>query len=671
MPPKAKATVTKEEDATPKSDPASTSEPVPAAESAPTWLTALLEAQSRREDILVRALADLKGSSSTESTTQRFHRSPALTLPSKLQTSVSLREFRIWRSAWDDYAKLSHAGNLKNEEQVAEFRMCLSDSMREVVQHAIGVADGDDVDAILDKIDAHLRSQKNIAIDRARFEERRQQEAEPFDAFLVALKQLSADAELCKVCIDERLTTRIMTGIRDARVRRKLLATKPFPNLIQAVNICRSEEAAIASDAELTGSMPLAIQSATGTRAETSGQDTACPKCGDPSHISTQICPADSKDCHYCGIRGHFSKACRKRIRRSIEDRQRSRSPSLTRRRTPSPNYGGGRGQTTHMRQVISTAVSVRGVRPHLRAPTVSVTLEIPPGDCRRLVEATPDSGAELTVMGPSLLSEVGMSPSQLAVCELEDVVAANGQTMTYLGSFNTTISLQEASTQETVHVFREVRGMLISWYTAKNLGILQPQYPHPCPPANQGAEPATSSNTGIGNHKSPESMLHTRTLTSGSQDPVQMKKILLDEFADVFSEDGTLQTMIGEPMKIHLQENARPHAVRAARKIPFAWREQVKQELESMVHRGIIEPVGDEPSEWCHPLVIVPKTKGLRIVIDFTKLNDFVRRPTHPLVTPKDAVSSVPPGSRFFTTVDAASGYSGTGSLSSVPAGA
>ncbi|XP_045105474.1 uncharacterized protein LOC123500985 [Portunus trituberculatus] len=90
----------------------------------------------------------------------------------------------------------------------------------------------------------------------------------------------------------------------------------------------------------------------------------------------------------------------------------------------------------------------------------------------------------------------------------------------------------------------------------------------------------------------------------------------------------------------------------------PFAFQQQVKDELDSMVRQGIIEPAGDEPSAWCHPLVVVAKDKGVRITVDLTKLNSQVSRPAHPAPTPYAAVRRVTPSSRFFTTADALCGY-------------
>ena len=81
-------------------------------------------------------------------------------------------------------------------------------------------------------------------------------------------------------------------------------------------------------------------------------------------------------------------------------------------------------------------------------------------------------------------------------------------------------------------------------------------------------------------------------------------------------------------PMKIHLKENVTPYAIHTARPIPYLWREDVKQTLDELVSNGIIRAVDDEPTEWCHPMVIVPKTKGVRICVDLKKLNEQIKRP-------------------------------------------
>ena len=68
---------------------------------------------------------------------------------------------------------------------------------------------------------------------------------------------------------------------------------------------------------------------------------------------------------------------------------------------------------------------------------------------------------------------------------------------------------------------------------------------------------------------------------------------------------------------------------------------------------------MGDNPCEWCHPMVVISKPKGgVRITVDITHLNSQVKRPIHHAKTPFDAVSEIVEGAGFFTVCDAVKGY-------------
>ncbi|XP_064117879.1 uncharacterized protein LOC135223346 [Macrobrachium nipponense] len=110
--------------------------------------------------------------------------------------------------------------------------------------------------------------------------------------------------------------------------------------------------------------------------------------------------------------------------------------------------------------------------------------------------------------------------------------------------------------------------------------------------------------------------------------------------------------------MRIHLKPGAVPFTVHTPRPIPFTLRDQVKEELVSLVKQGIITPAGNEHSEWCHPMVLAPKGKGVHITVDHTHLNTQVARPTHPSPTPHVAIRNISPNVKYFTAADTLHGY-------------
>ena len=191
-------------------------------------------------------------------------------------------------------------------------------------------------------------------------------------------------------------------------------------------------------------------------------------------------------------------------------------------------------------------------------------------------------------------------------------VSAANGQLMCCIGTFEVSISLQGRVARDTVYVFTESRGMLLAWYTAKTLGILPAHYPQP-----DTKQPPVIQEVMTSPPRPP-----TTPSSHSPRDNLQQGKLhqqLMKDYSDVFASnsDESLQPMVGPPMVIHVAEDATPFAVRTARQVPFAWREDVKAQLDQMVAQGIIAPLGEEPADWCHPLVLVAKKSGVRICID------------------------------------------------------
>ena len=558
----------------------------------------------------------------------------------KLSSTATLREFRLWRSSWNDYYRLGNIYTLSQEDQLAYLRACFTDDMRAASMHAVGICPhSDNVNSSLDKIERHLRLQHNVAIDRVKFEERQQEEGESFDSFLIAIKELAADAELCPSCLDERVTTRIMSGTHDKETRRKLLALRPFPTLVHAIDICRSEEASRANNEilqDINQGHHIFQISRQGQRSPSRGQ--SCDGCGHTGH-PRKTCPAANQTCYSCGIKGHLASVCRKR--------QPPQQPSEAQRSRSRHRYSSNQAS-------VPQVVVVGSLNSKHQAPKIAVQLNRTSGSFIGIVDATPDSGAEITVMSEETARRLGVRREDLSPPPSIEISAANGQAMNCIGTFKVNISLQGRATEDTVHVFREARGMLLAWYTAKKLDILPAHYPQPAKTPLSATQQVMATSV---------SSAHSASSSRSTNDVQQQKKLrqeLIRDYSDVFTSDNedSLQPMVGPPMVIHVAEDATPFAVRTARQVPFAWRDEVKTQLDQMVLQGIIAPLGAEPADWCHPLVLVAKASGVRICIDLTKLNKFVKRPLHPLITPREAVSQVPTGAKFFTTLDAKSGY-------------
>jgi hypothetical protein len=122
----------------------------------------------------------------------------------------------------------------------------------------------------------------------------------------------------------------------------------------------------------------------------------------------------------------------------------------------------------------------------------------------------------------------------------------------------------------------------------------------------------------------------------------------------NVFGTTGLLNT---ELVTISMKPGVTPYCVNTARRVPFPLQKKVKAELERMEADGIIREVKDA-TEWCAPMVpVVKPNNSVRICVDFKRLNEGVRRP-HCMLPNLDDIAPQLDGAKFFTTLDASSGF-------------
>ena len=228
-------------------------------------------------------------------------------------------------------------------------------------------------------------------------------------------------------------------------------------------------------------------------------------------------------------------------------------------------------------------------------------------------------------------------------------VRAANGGELGSLGSLSATLTLNGRSCHTTLHIYPQLSTSLLSKATCIQLGLLEVGWPQSrlAKAAALSVEPPPQAGV------SPPPM-------AVDPDVSALKNAIMAEFPSVF-QDAPLRSMAGPPMHITLRSDAVPCRHYRARAIPFQWRDAVEGQLSSMEAKGVIEkvPVG-EPFTWCHPMVVVPKKASAepRITVDLTGLNKYVERPAYPTCVPSEVVAIIPPGMRYFTTLDSRHGY-------------
>ena len=262
---------------------------------------------------------------------------PALRIPAsanQLSGTPTMAEFTAWRKSWKDFALINRVDQHDRPTQLAALRTHLSQDFQAIFDESItieaSVPDQPTVEEAIAAIQTFIRGMQNIIVDRFHFFTRRQQPGESFEHFLVALRQLSQQADICTHCIDTQLITLITVGIQDPELQRKLLEIRPAPNLNEVLTVCRAFESACADQtktattARYVGTTKNSIHhgslsqtdtsksSETHKRTSTTGK---CHWCGGKSHAHRSACPAKDAICKYCSIKGHYQTVCQKRLR--------------------------------------------------------------------------------------------------------------------------------------------------------------------------------------------------------------------------------------------------------------------------------------------------------------------------------------------------------------------
>ena len=290
------------------------------------------------------------------------------------------------------------------------------------------------------------------------------------------------------------------------------------------------------------------------------------------------------------------------------------------------------------------------------------------PGSEPFSMKILPDTGANVTA--------IDISHAQDIVLEKTSVIlrVANGTVLDTLGTAECTFSRHGNTANELVYVVKGLAEPLLSRRMLKALHMLHPEWPHQnCSKsvANHVASQPGYEPDNTKDHRRPQNSDTAQPNQKQNPEAERSKPKLppivtgnpaFDNLAneyreDVFSE--TCRAMKGDPYHIKLKPNAVPINTGASRSVPEPLLPALKAELDSLVTQGIIAPIS-QATEWLHPMVVVHKkgNGGIRICVDFRRLNEHVIRPTNPQPTPWETVRTLPKGITHFAVFDAFKGY-------------
>eukprot|EP00095_Tigriopus_kingsejongensis_P009326 snap_masked-scaffold486_size158769-processed-gene-0.14 protein:Tk09326 transcript:snap_masked-scaffold486_size158769-processed-gene-0.14-mRNA-1 annotation:"hypothetical protein DAPPUDRAFT_258391" len=160
---------------------------------------------------------------------------------------ASLKEFKLWRKQWVNNAKVHRLSAFPRDVQVYSLVSALGPHATRVAETQSSIdldSDSSTVEIILEGLAKYYRHQRNVAVDRVKFRQRKQDPGESFYHFRFALEEDADDADLCPHCRGDQIVTQVMIGIRDEKARQDLLNENPFPTVARTIDICQSVEIA-------------------------------------------------------------------------------------------------------------------------------------------------------------------------------------------------------------------------------------------------------------------------------------------------------------------------------------------------------------------------------------------------------------------------------------------
>lgn len=262
--------------------------------------------------------------------------------------------YQTFASRWDSYYVLSRLKDEEEEYQRALLLYTMGADAAKVVSSSEKFKDAKTCKLILEILQQYCVGEKNVIQERYTFNTRAQLPGESFDAFYAELRSLAKKcsfdyrpAEGSTVLpSDEMLRDRIVLGVRDDRLRKKLITQGSTLTLGAAVRTCRSEEGATSALKSMSSTDATSIGAVhkkftpkprgrgnkyvrpTTQSTATPDLKSKCTRCGKGPHQFAD-CPAKSAECRKCKKVGHYAAHCKTKVKSMNEVKQEGSDDTL------------------------------------------------------------------------------------------------------------------------------------------------------------------------------------------------------------------------------------------------------------------------------------------------------------------------------------------------------
>lgn len=474
-----------------------------------------------------------------------------------------------------------------------------------------------------ERFEQYVKPRTNIIYNRYKFHSRIQKENETFDQFVTEVQLLVKDCNFKET--DDMVRDRLVIGIRNSKIREKLINIGSELTLEKTLEIARLHELSAAQAKSMSGEDYKVNTIQKGSSQRRHGQvnrqtnytgqgqgkprkqkqhkhsnDTnklnksKCTKCG-YEHGKYVTCPAQGQTCKKCGKQNHFWKLCRTKSVNVVNV----------------DNCSENNSDSDDFLFLGSIDLNVNSVN------TSKWTQDLTIDDMQ--VNFNIDTGAMCNVISLATIKlverERELKPS------LAPLKSYSGHKMTTNGTITLPCKLGSNMYSVIFHVVDKDVKPVLGADTCEHMGLVK--------------------------------RVHR-------VDPIEIEKCPSDNIPpDIQKEYGDIFTGLGcLPGKhsIKIDTDVTP-IIHAPRKVPLALKNKLKTELNRMERLGVIIKQ-DKPTSWVNSMVTVVKPNGkLRICIDPKDLNKAICREHYPLKTIEEITAEMT-NAKVFTKLDAVSGF-------------
>ena len=485
----------------------------------------------------------------------------------------------------------------------------------------------------------HFKPQTSEIIKRFKFNTRNQKEGESIVKYVAELRYLS---DGCKFRdLEDMLRDRIVVGVQDMQLQRKLLSVKDL-NFDKAYQIACAMETANKDIQDIkkvqSGGATAKVhkvyakKSAKPERGKSHGQSHQskpsssssktpkynCWRCGNQSHFANE-CPFIREKCHKCSKIGHTQSQCDK-VKKYFETKKGSRahhveegdsdfSDSDCEQQCEYQEYGG------YLRHI-----SVETLLESAVNRVEAINLQIWVNSQKTQFEL--DTGCPWSIISKSVYDKLKLPPIQAKSVSLRDY---NGSPVHILGSVDVKTQLTSDGQVITLPLLVASKGVSLcgrDWIDKLRI------------PIREAVDSALSRDSDV---SIPETHVVAECLSLDS---------ILDQEGEVFntSELGKLQ---GYQAKVYPVEGVKPAFYKPS-SVAYATKVKLDKALDDLLDQGVIEPV--RYADFACPLVIAKKPDGnIRVCGNYkVTANKILRVEKYPIPSLEDLLMSLQGGQKF-----------------------